>query len=89
MVRTSIMAEEELLRQINQIAYALGKSKAAVMREALSEYVERIQQTVYAENPLLGIVGIAGDAGEETDLSNGKDELFLKESWSEHFERNR
>lgn len=86
MKRTTIMAEEELLYKIERIAREKGKSKAAVIREALVEYVAEVEATEPFENPLLGLIGLAGDDGVEMDLSNGKDEEILAEEWTRRYE---
>lgn len=89
MKRTTIMAEEELLSKIERIAQEKGKSKAAVIREALAEYVAEAEVDEPFENPLLGLIGLAGDDAVETDVSDGKDEEFLREEWIKDLERNR
>lgn len=88
MIRTTIMADEEILQKIEQIARQKGTSKAAVIREAMAEYVAEVESQNPPENPLLRLVGLAGDAGVETDLSDGKDEEILKTEWVEYLERN-
>jgi metal-responsive CopG/Arc/MetJ family transcriptional regulator len=80
------MAEEELLYKIDQIARREGKSKAAIIREALIEFVTAAETKNPPENPLLRLVRLAGDEGEETDMSDGKDEDILKTEWVEHLE---
>ena len=87
MVRTTIMAEEEILYKIELIAKRKGVSKAAVIRDALLEYVVEEETAVPFENPLLGLIGLAGEDAVEMDLSNGKDEEFLREDWIKHIER--
>jgi metal-responsive CopG/Arc/MetJ family transcriptional regulator len=89
MKRTTIMAEEELLYKIERIALEKGKSKAAVIREALAEYVAEVEADEPFENPLLGLIGLAGEDAVETDMSDGKDEEFLREEWVKHLERYR
>lgn len=89
MKRTTIMAEEELLYKIDRIARKKGKSKAAVIREALAEYIAEVEADEPFENPLLGLIGLAGEDAVETDMSDGKDEEFLREEWVKHLERYR
>ncbi len=89
MKRTTIMAEEELLYKIERIAIRKGISKAAVIREALLEYVAEEEAIEPFENPLLNLIGLAGDDAVEMDLSDGKDEEFLREDWVKHIERYR
>lgn len=89
MKRTTIMAEEEILYKIERIAIRKGISKAAVIREALLEYVAEEEATEPFENPLLSLIGLAGDDAVEMDLSDGKDEEFLREDWVKHIERYR
>jgi metal-responsive CopG/Arc/MetJ family transcriptional regulator len=74
------MAEEELLYKIEQIARREGKSKAAVIREALTEYVIEDEGQHASENPLLRLIGLAGDSGVTTDFSDGKDEEYIRET---------
>lgn len=89
MKRTTIMADEELLYKIDRIAREKGKSKAAVIREALAEYIAEAEADEPFENPLLGLIGLAGEDAVETDMSDGKDEEFLREEWVKHLERYR
>jgi metal-responsive CopG/Arc/MetJ family transcriptional regulator len=86
MKRTTIMAEEELLYKIERIAREQGKSKAEVIREALFMYVTDVEMQSPPENPLLSLIGLAGDEGEEMDLSDGKDEEILREEWNKQYE---
>lgn len=86
MVRTTIMAEEELLYKIEWIAREQGKSKAEIIREALVMYVTDVETQNPPQNPLLSLIGLAGDEGEETDLSDGKDEEILREEWNKRYE---
>jgi metal-responsive CopG/Arc/MetJ family transcriptional regulator len=89
------MADEELLYKIGRIAQRKGVSKATIIREALAEYVAEESAEEQYINPLLGLIGIAEIDGEEppeidprfVDLSNGKDEEFLRESYNEKYER--
>ena len=87
MKRTTIMAEEEILYKIELIAKRKGTSKAAVIREALLGYISDEEAAEPFENPLLGLIGLAGDDAVEMDLSDGKDEEFLREDWVKHIER--
>ncbi|MCO5185994.1 MAG: ribbon-helix-helix domain-containing protein [Anaerolineae bacterium] len=95
MKRTTIMADEELLYKIGRIAQRKGVSKATIIREALIEYVAEESAEEQLANPLLGLIGIAEIEGEEppeidprfVDLSDGKDEEFLRESYNEKYER--
>lgn len=86
MVRTTIMAEEELLYKIEWIAREQGKSKAEIIREALVMYVADVETQNPPQNPLLSLIGLAGDEGEEMDLSDGKDEEILREEWNRQYE---
>lgn len=80
MIRTTIMAEEKLLYKIEQIARRKGKSKAAIIREALIEYVAEDESENPPQNPLLQLIGLAGDNAVPTDLSDGKDEEYIRET---------
>ncbi len=86
MKRTTIMAGEEILYKIERIARKQGKSKAEVIREALVMYVTDVETQSPPENPLLSLIGLAGDEGEEMDLSDGKDEEILREEWNKRYE---
>ncbi|MCB8945821.1 MAG: ribbon-helix-helix protein, CopG family [Ardenticatenaceae bacterium] len=86
MVRTTIMAEEDILYKIERIAREQGKSKAEVIREALVMYVTDVETQNPPINPLLSLIGLAGDEGEEMDLSDGKDEEILREEWNKQYE---
>lgn len=86
MIRTTIMAEEEILYKIERIAREQNKSKAEVIREALVMYVTDVETQNPPENPLLSLIGLAGDEGEEMDLSDGKDEEILREAWNKQYE---
>ena len=86
MKRTTIMAEEELLYKIERIAREKGMSKAAVIRDALVMYVTDVEAASPPANPLLGLIGLAGDDGVEMDLSDGKDEEILAEEWNKKYE---
>ena len=90
MKRTTIMAETEMLEKIELIARRQGRSKAAVIREALAEYIVEAETAEPIENPLMRLVGLAGDIDVgEIDFSDGKDEEYLKEEWIKHLERYR
>lgn len=80
MKRTTIMAEEELLHKIEQIARREGKSKAAVIREALLTYVVAAETEQPTEDPLLRLIGLAGETAVPTDVAQGKDETFILEN---------
>ena len=88
MVRTTIMAEEETLYRIGRIAEQQGRSKAAVIREALAEYVVEAEKELSDEdNPLLGLVGIADVEGEPDDLP-AQELGDWKKEWAEYLGRN-
>lgn len=86
MIRTTIMAEEAMLYKIGRIAKEQGRSKAEIIREALALYITDTEAQNPPENPLLGLIGLAGDEGEEMDLSDGKDEEILSEEWNRQYE---
>ena len=80
MIRTTIMADEEILYKINKIAQATGKSKAAIIREALAIYVTEAEAKEPITDPLVGLIGLAGDAATPTDVSDSKDEAYIMET---------
>lgn len=81
------MADAETLEKIERIARREGRSKAAVIREALAEYTVEAEAKEPFKNPLLSIIGLAGDHAVEMDLSDGKDEEILREEWVKDLER--
>lgn len=80
MKRTTIMAEEEILYKIERIAREQGKSKAEIIREALVMYITDVETESPPENPLLRLIGLAGDAAVPTDFSDGKDEEYIRDT---------
>ncbi|MFZ0545059.1 MAG: ribbon-helix-helix protein, CopG family [Candidatus Promineifilaceae bacterium] len=88
MKRTTIMADAETLEKIERIAKREGKSKAAVIREALAEYIVEAEKVEPFENPLLSLIGLADIDVGEIDFSDGKDEEYLKEEWVKYLGRN-
>lgn len=79
MKRTTIMLDEDLLYDLQQIAQQKGAATSAVIREALSVYVTRQYETAPPENPLLALIGL-GKSAETTDVSDGRDEDVLSEA---------
>jgi hypothetical protein len=85
--RTTIMVEEEMLYDLQQIAQAKAQSMASVLREALAVYITEQQKVLPARNPLLDLIGI-GASAEPTDVADGGDEMLLRdeirpiEGWS-------
>jgi hypothetical protein len=77
MKRTSIMVDEKTLYLLNRIAERQKSSTAAVIREALAEYVERNREPGGYHNPLLALVGL-GESGED-DTSERVAEIMLEE----------
>ncbi|WP_420645453.1 ribbon-helix-helix domain-containing protein [Candidatus Leptofilum sp.] len=78
--RTTIMAEEEMLYKIEQIARREGKSKAAIIREALVAYVAVAEAEQPPDDPLLRLIGLAGETAVPTDMANGQDESDILEN---------
>jgi metal-responsive CopG/Arc/MetJ family transcriptional regulator len=87
MIRTTIMADEETLQKLDRIAQRKGTSKAAVIREALAEYITEQETAEPFDNPLLALIGLAGDDAVDMDLSDGQDEQYLREKWVNHLDR--
>jgi predicted transcriptional regulator len=88
MKRTTIMAEAEMLEKIERIANSQGRSMAAVIREALAEYIVEVEREEPYKNPLLDLIGMVDIEVGEIDVSDGKDEEYLKEEWVEYLGRN-
>lgn len=90
MKRTTIMADAETLEKIERIALKQGRSKAAVIREALAEYIVETERKEPYRNPLLDLIGMVDvdvDVGA-IDFSDGKDEEYLREEWVKYLGRN-
>jgi predicted DNA-binding protein len=82
--RSTIMADEEMLYKIKLIARREGKSKAAVIREALAAYVTAAQEEQPAQDPLLRLIGLAGETAVPTNMANGQDEADILENIDPH-----
>lgn len=78
MKRTTIMVDEELLYDLQQIAQQQGESTSSVIREALATYVTRQRELAPPPNPLLGLIGL-GSSAAAMDLSDGGDEQLLRQ----------
>ena len=78
MKRTTIMIEEELLYDLQQIAKQQDKSASSVIREALALYVAEMQEASPLENPLMSLAGL-GASATVTDVADGGDEAMLAE----------
>lgn len=77
MKRTTIFLDEILLRRLKQVARAQGKSFAAVVREAVGQYVAARPA---GDRQLPSFAGIA--ASGEADVSSRVDELLWTEPHS-------
>lgn len=77
MKRTTIMVDEDLLYDLQQIAQQQGESTSSVIREALATYVTSQHELEPPENPLLALVRL-GSGAEAMDLADGGDEELLK-----------
>lgn len=80
MKRTTIMADEETLVKLDRIARTQGVSKSDVIREALVEYISKVEEESPAINPLLGLIGLAGEDAVPMDLADGGDEELIRYS---------
>lgn len=78
MKRTTIMVDEELLYDLQEIARRQGESTSSVIREALASYVVEQRAMAPAENPLLGLIGL-GNSAEAINLADGADEALLEQ----------
>jgi predicted transcriptional regulator len=59
MERTQIYLDEELKEALRAVAEREGRSLAAVVREAVAEYVST-RRDVAEDDPLLALIGIGG-----------------------------
>lgn len=80
MKRTTIMADEETLVKIDRIAREKGATKSDVIREALVAYIADFEREIPAVNPLMALIGLAGDDAVPMDLANGGDEEAIRET---------
>ncbi len=80
MKRTTIMADEELLLRIDRLARQQRRTKAQLIREALESYVTKVEAENPPANPLLGLIGLAGEDAPAMDLADGKDEELIRQS---------
>jgi hypothetical protein len=71
------MLDEGILYLLNRIAERQDSSTAAIIREALVQYVERNREPEGYHNPLLALVGL-GESGE-ADVSERVAEIMLEE----------
>lgn len=78
MKRTTVMVEEDILYELQQIAQRQGTSTSGVIREALAQYVAAQHEAHPPGNPLLALVGL-GESDEPTDVADGGDEEMLRE----------
>jgi len=78
MKRTTIMIDEELLYDLQQIARRQEQPASAVIREALAAYVAEQRSRAENDNPLLAIAGL-GESAEPMDLADGGDEALLRQ----------
>jgi len=78
MKRTSIMIDEELLYDLQQIARRQEQPASSVIREALAAYVAEQRRRAADHNPLLAFAGL-GESAEPMDLAEGGDERLLRQ----------
>ncbi|HEV3311064.1 MAG TPA: CopG family transcriptional regulator [Chloroflexota bacterium] len=81
MKRTQIYFEEDLDRDLRQVAASQGRSAAALIREAVREYLEARGSRDAAEDPLLLAVGVF--AGGPTDSARHHDEYLYADDSAE------
>jgi predicted transcriptional regulator len=80
MKRTTIVADEEVMLEIQSIAQRENRSTSNVIREALATYVHRYHsRTTKPENPLLAIAALGQNRTGETDVSERVEEILADE----------
>jgi predicted transcriptional regulator len=79
MKRTTIMIDEELFYDLQQIARRQAQPTSGVIREALAAYVSEQLRRAADDNPLLSIAGL-GASVEPMDLADGGDEALLRDA---------
>lgn len=70
MKRTTIMADDDVLRQLHHLAEQRGTSFAAIVQEAMRSYLAAQQSSTVAT-----LAGIA--TGPTVDYGDGRDETVL------------
>jgi predicted transcriptional regulator len=78
MKRTTIMIDEELFYDLQEIARRQGQPASGVIREALAAYVAEQRRRASDDNPLLAIAALSASV-EPMDLADGGDEALLYE----------
>ena len=78
MKRTTIMADENMLYELEHLAKMKAKPFAAIVREALAIYIANQKQVGPLPNPLLALAGL-GSSEQVSDMANGGDEILLRD----------
>jgi predicted transcriptional regulator len=78
MKRTTIMIDEDLFYDLQEIARRREQPASGVIREALAAYVVEQRRRAADDNPLLAIAGL-GESAEPMDLADGGDEVLLRQ----------
>lgn len=64
-VRRTIYLDEKLENDLNEVSIFTGKKKTVVIREALREYIRKIQENRKKSNPLYELIGMFDDGKED------------------------
>jgi predicted transcriptional regulator len=78
MKRTTVMIDEGLFHDLQQIARRREQPASGVIRDALAAYVAEERRRAGYDNPLLAIAGL-GESAEPMDLADGGDEALLRQ----------
>jgi hypothetical protein len=86
MKRTQIYLPEDAAEELQAVATAEGRSVAAVVRDAVQEYVAKSKPDP-ANNPLLELIGLAGPGGPPDAAERHDDYLYGDHDDDKHDDR--
>jgi len=75
--RKQIYIEEELDKKLEELSIRAGKSQAGIIREALGEYIIKIERQTSGKNPLEILAEGLGEGGPD-DTSEKFEEYHYK-----------
>ena len=76
MKRTTIFADEGLINEIRDISMEEGRSVAAVVRDAMEDYIKK-KRTAKKKLSFIGI----GDSGRKDIAERHEEILWTEDSW--------
>ncbi len=90
MKRKQIYLTKELNDKLKDIAYIKNKSESSLIRDALEEYIVKIEKQVEnkdEENPLLKIIAL-GESGSDDISDNHDSYLYQRKEYNKEKEDN-